>query len=295
MTFSVLLHHYPTDTTVAATASHYPSVGAIVPWASHDGGVLTQAVGDPAIGADGLDELTRRRADDTLAALLHRHGDDASRQIAVVERGGHAAHTGDATLRHAGHVTVETDALRAVCLGNVLTSPRVWQRMAEHVADHGDTADPAMLAAGALAAGRRAGGDLRGVIAAAVNVAEPGRPVWQVRVDDDPDPTARLPALLERARAYQLYQDAVQRWGRADDAADLLGHAAARDPDNLEIAAMRAAAQARAGQAAACEQTLSRVDRRRAQQLLRRVHESGWLPIPEEVRPPPTDEPDEDP
>lgn len=283
MTFSLLVHHRPTATTVAAVASHYPAVGSVVPWVSSDGGVLTQAVGDPAIGADGLAAIRTRSSGEVLTHLLAVHGQPDNRQLAVLTQADSAAHTGRSTMRHSGHERFDTGELHGVCMGNILTSPRVWHRMVEHLTER-PVDDLAQLAAHALVAGHRAGGDLRGQIAVALNVAEPERPGWQVRLDDDVDPVERLPRLVDRARAYQLYADATAQWDAPDQAVALLERAHALDPRNPEVGAVLAAAQARAGQAAASHRTLSQLNSLAAGELLTRIHDSGWLEVPASVR-----------
>lgn len=281
MTFSVVAHQPSTGTTAAAVASHFPGVGAVVPWVSHRGGVATQAVGDPRIGRDALGLIADHTADRILDTVLRRYGQPQLRQITVVRADSAQAHTGQACMTRAGHALVFGDDLVAACAGNICTTDTVWTAMADALR----AADPASClvdrVVAALLAGHGEGGDLRGQMAVALAAAEPGRPVWQLRCDAADGAVLRLPGLVATMRAYEHVGDAVGRIG--DDpasAARILTAAAGLVPGNVEVAAYRAAALAAAGDVDSALQVLEQVDRTVALELLRRVDASGWIPVP---------------
>jgi uncharacterized Ntn-hydrolase superfamily protein len=209
-----------------AVQSHWFAVGQIVPWAEAGvGAVATQSFVDPSYGKLGLDLLRAgKSAPETLRALL---GGDAAcevRQVGVVDANGVVAtFTGNRDIAAAGGIAANASGDTNVTCGshggrlsagrdfavqaNLMANDRVWPAMAKAFEEaKGDLADR-MLAA--LDAAQAEGGDIRGKQSAALIVvnAKPTGRVWQdrvfdLRVDDDPQPLAELRRLVALQRAY---------------------------------------------------------------------------------------------
>lgn len=285
MTFSVLAFDRESGVAAAAVASHFPGVGAVVPWVSADGGVLTQAVGDPEIGRHGLALLADGfPAEEVLARIVGHAGQPSLRQVAVVDaRGGAAAHTGSSCMQVAGDVTCGDGRVAAVALGNICRSAHTWHATAARLLAEvaAGTALPEAAVAGLQAGHADGGGDVRGQLAAALNVHEPSRPVWHVRADADPQAVATLAHLIGNARAYHAVGDAaglLSAGTGAAEAVELLQGAVARVPGNAEVRAYLAAALAADGRPDAARQQLLRCGPVGAE-LLRRVADSGWFGV----------------
>src|SRR4051794_33195125 len=225
-TFSIVAHDPATGQIGVAVQSHWFAVGQIVPWAEAGvGAVATQSFVDPSYGQLGLDLLrTGKSAPDALRGLL---GADAScevRQVAMIDPNGNVAtFTGAHDIQSAGGVAGGGAAAKQVSCGtaggmltigrdfsaqaNLMANDKVWPAMAKaYTASTGDLAER-MLAA--LDAAQSVGGDIRGKQSAAlivVNAKSTGR-AWQdkvfdLRVDDHPQPLAELRRLVTLQRAY---------------------------------------------------------------------------------------------
>jgi uncharacterized Ntn-hydrolase superfamily protein len=189
-----------------AVQSHWFSVGSVVTWAEPGVGVIaTQAFADPGYGALGL-ELMRggKSANEALNALLHIDNDRESRQVAMLDVNGNVvAHTGKSCIPEAGHVVKQGVSAQ----GNIMSSREVWNAMVEaYLASSGDFAERLL---GALEAGERAGGDIRGRQSAAMLVVRVNKsgPIWRnkivdLRVDDSIEPLIELKRLLRLNEAY---------------------------------------------------------------------------------------------
>ncbi len=185
-----------------AVHSHWLSVGSVVPWLEAGvGAVAIQSVPNPTHGPLALQLLRDGLgATDVLHQLLADDAETDSRQIAIVDnQRGVAAHTGRSCIREAGHRT--GDGLSAQA--NLMARDTVWDAMAEafEKAD-GDLAERLLQS---LYAAEAEGGDIRGRQSAAVVVvaAEPsGDRLFDLRVEDDPDPVTELGRLIELRRAY---------------------------------------------------------------------------------------------
>jgi uncharacterized Ntn-hydrolase superfamily protein len=141
-----------------------------------------------------------------------------------------AVHTGDRTIPDAGHVSGDGWSVQA----NMMRRGGVPEAMAEaFTATTGDLAER-MLAA--LDAAEAAGGDIRGKQSAALVVGNGEGPMWErvfdVGIDDSPDPLGEVRRLVRIRRAYL----------GDESCADAMG-------DNPELAFWRALAFAAAGQA----------------------------------------------
>lgn len=240
-TYSIVARDPDTGEIGVAVQSHWFSVGPIVPWAEAGvGAVATQSFVDPSYGPLGLALMRAgKSAPEALAALLAGDSGREVRQVAMIDaRGRVAAHTGKRDIAAAGHIVGEEFSVQA----NLMLNDTVWPAMAKaYTAARGDLAER-MLAA--LDAAQRAGGDIRGRQSAALIVVsgEPtGRPwqdrVFDVRVDDSPDPLGELRRLVTLARAYNHMNagDLAVEKGDHEGALIEYGAAEAMAPDNAEM------------------------------------------------------------
>lgn len=225
-TYSIVARDPATGQIGVAVQSHWFAVGQIVPWAEAGvGAVATQSFVDPSYGKLGLDLLRAgKSAPDSLRALL---GGDAAcevRQVAFVDASGNVAtFTGARDIVAAGGIASQASSTQETKCGshggtlsigkdfavqaNLMANDKVWPAMAKAYAESkGDLAER-MLAA--LDAAQAAGGDIRGKQSAALVVVGPkstGRSwldrVFDLRVDDAPDPLAELRRLVALQRAY---------------------------------------------------------------------------------------------
>ena len=126
--------------------------------------------------------------------------------VAMIDaRGNVAAHTGSKITPAAGHLTARNYSVQA----NTMSSEKVWPAMAR--AFERNTGDfPDRLLA-ALEAGQEAGGDIRGQQTAAIIVVSgtsTGRPwkdrIFDLRVEDSPQPITELTRLVRLQRAYRF-------------------------------------------------------------------------------------------
>jgi len=240
-TFSIVARDPATGELGVAVQSHWFAVGSIVPWAEAAvGAVATQSFVDPSYGKLGLDLMRAgRSAPDALKALLA--GDDGRdvRQVAMVDAQGRvAAHTGVKDIQAAGHIVGNNYSVQA----NLMLNDRVWPAMAQaYESSRGDLAER-MLAA--LEAAQRVGGDIRGKQSAALIVVSghsTGRPwadrVFDLRVDDSPDPLKELRRLVNSQRAYNHMNAGDLAVEKKDHEAALHEYAAAEKlaPENAEM------------------------------------------------------------
>jgi uncharacterized Ntn-hydrolase superfamily protein len=224
-------------------------------------------------------------APEVLAALLRADPDSQVRQVAVIDATGRvAAHTGSRNIPAAGHRVGRGYAVQA----NLMLNERVWPAMARaYEREEGDLAQR-MLAA--LDAAEAAGGDIRGKQSAALVVVRgsPGPHAWEkvfdLRVEDSPDPLGELRRLLLVARAYRAATegDHYLTAGKVDSALAAYGRAAALLPDsatNGELVYWQAVTLADLGRMADALPLFARAfarDRRWAE-LLWRLPEVGLL------------------
>lgn len=225
-TFSIVARDSVTGQMGVAVQSHWFAVGQIVPWAEAGvGAVATQSFVDPSYGKLGLDLLRAgKSAPEALQALLHGDAACQVRQVGVIDaKGAVATFTGSRDIVAAGGIVGKQSGSKHIQCGslggallvgrdfavqaNLMASAAVWPAMAKAFAESkGDLAER-MLAA--LDAAQKAGGDIRGKQSAAlvvVNATRTGKP-WQdrmfdVRVDDHPEPMSELRRLVTLHRAY---------------------------------------------------------------------------------------------
>lgn len=207
-TMSIIAYDSATKQLGVAVESHYFSAGPIVPWAeSGVGAVATQANADPLYGLMGLNLMRAGKdAKSTLNALMAADSFTQTRQIAMIDsKGNAAAFTGKKTSTAAGHYIGKNFSVQA----NTMLNEEVWPAMAKAFeTTKGEFVDRLV---GALEAGQRFGGDIRGKQTAALIVVS-GTPtglVWKdrlfdLRVDDSPEPIIEIKRLVRLQKAYRL-------------------------------------------------------------------------------------------
>jgi uncharacterized Ntn-hydrolase superfamily protein len=205
-TFSIVARDTATGEMGVAVQSHWFSVGSIVSWAEAGvGAVATQSFVDPSYGPLGL-ELMRsgKSAPEALRALLAADPGRDVRQVAIIDSEGRVdAWTGSKDIQAAGHIVGKNYSVQA----NLMSNANIWPAMSRAFENaKGDLADR-MLAA--LDAAQAAGGDIRGRQSAALIVVaakSTGKPwvdrIFDLRVDDSPEPLKELRKLVTLQRAY---------------------------------------------------------------------------------------------
>jgi len=240
-TFSIVARDPNTGDLGVAVQSHWFSVGPLVAWAEAGiGAVATQSFVEPNYGRMGL-ELLRfgRSAPDVLKVLLERDKSRDVRQVAMIDFKGRVdAWTGKNNIQAAGHIVGKEYSVQA----NLMLNDKVWPAMAQAFENtKGDLADR-MLAT--LDAAQAAGGDIRGKQSAALIVVTgkpTGRPwkdrVFDLRVDDNPEPLKELRRLVTLQRAYNHMNAGDLAVENKDNEGALREYSAAEKlvPDNAEM------------------------------------------------------------
>jgi uncharacterized Ntn-hydrolase superfamily protein len=171
------------------------------------GAVATQGMAEPLYGQLGLEMMRYGKdAPAVVKALLATDPELEIRQVAMIDaRGNVAAHTGSKNTAAAGHLTGKNYSVQA----NTMSTAKVWPAMAR--AFEQKTRDLADRLLAALEAGQEAGGDIRGQQTAAiivVNGTSTARPwkdrIFDLRVEDSPEPITELKRLVRLQRAYRL-------------------------------------------------------------------------------------------
>src|SRR5262249_36689174 len=207
-TYSIVARDPKTGELGVAVQSHYFSVGPVVPWAEAGvGAVATQSLVLIDYGPKGL-ELMRQgmTAQQALDSLLKADPHNEGRQVAMVDaKGNVAAYTGPKCIPDAGHLTGDQFTVEA----NLMSNATIWPAMKSAFEKaEGDLAERMLKA---LEAAEKAGGDIRGRQSAAILVVRgqsSGKPwmdkVFDLRVEDSPDPLKELRRLMRLRRAYNL-------------------------------------------------------------------------------------------
>ena len=247
-TYSIVAHDRATGEIGVAVQSHWFAVGANVVWAEAGvGAVATQSFIDPSYGKLGLDLMRAgRSAPEALHGLLAADEGREVRQVAMIDALGRVdAFTGAKAILSAGHIVGEGFSVQA----NLMRNDGVWPAMAKAFREsQGDLAERLLRA---LEAGERAGGDIRGKQSAAILVVS-GKPTGQpwrdrlfdLRVDDAPEPLPELRRLVKLQRAYNHMNAGDAAIERNDSEAALreYGAAEAMFPENAEMAFWHAVA-----------------------------------------------------
>jgi len=287
-TFSIVARDQATGEMGVAVQSHAFSVGSIVTWGEAGVGVVaTQSLVDPGYGMRGL-ELMRKGtpAPDALRQLIAADQHPDGRQVAMLDAMGRVdAFTGKKAIAAAGHHVGNEYSAQA----NLMANDRVWPAMSdayEHT--QGDLAERLLAA---LDAAQAAGGDIRGKESAAILVVRgksSGRPwagadrVYDLRVDDHPEPIKELRRLvnMQRAMNHSSRCDELMTEGRVPEALEECSAATRLLPDFPELRfwhAVTLASVGRESDAAAIFRELFRAQPFWAD-LLRRLPASGLFP-----------------
>lgn len=207
-TYSIVARDPQTGEMGIAVQSHWFSVGSIVTWAEAGVGVVaTQSLVDPAYGPKGLDLMRQGvPAPKALTQLVAADPGRNGRQVAMVDATGAVdAYTGSHAIAAAGHHVGAQYAVQA----NMMGKPTVWPAMAK--AFEGTRGSLADRLVAALEAAEREGGDIRGRQSAALIVVKAtgsGKPwvggdrLFDLRVEDHPQPVAELKRLVRLQKAY---------------------------------------------------------------------------------------------
>lgn len=205
-TYSIVARDAETGQLGAAVQSHWFSVGPLVPFAEAGvGAVATQSFIEVSYGPLGLELMAMgRTAPEALRALVSTDDDESVRQVAMIDADGNvAAHTGANAIYAAGHRTGVGYSVQA----NLMENPTVWDAMA--VAFENADGDLAERMLQALEAAEAEGGDIRGRQSAAmliVRAESTGKPwedrIFDLRVEDHPEPVGELRRLVQLQRAY---------------------------------------------------------------------------------------------
>jgi uncharacterized Ntn-hydrolase superfamily protein len=207
-TYSIVARDPATGEMGVAVQSHWFAVGSIVTWAEAGVGVVaTQSLVDPAYGPKGLDLMRQGMpAPKALAQLVAADAGRNGRQVAMVDTTGAVdAYTGPGAIAAAGHKVGVQYSVQA----NMMGKPTVWPAMATAFESATGTLADRLIAA--LEAAEREGGDVRGRQSAALLIVKAtgtGKPwvggdrLFDLRVDDHPQPVAELKRLVRLQTAY---------------------------------------------------------------------------------------------
>jgi uncharacterized Ntn-hydrolase superfamily protein len=242
-TYSIVARDPATGEMGVAVQSHWFSVGSIVTWGEAGVGVVaTQSLVEPAYGPKGL-ELMRQGvpAPKALERLVAEDAGRNGRQVAMLDAtGAVSAYTGPGAIAAAGHHVGAQYSTQA----NMMGKPTVWPAMAKAFeAATGSLADRLIAA---LEAAEREGGDIRGRQSAAILIVKAkgsGRPwagadrVFDLRVEDHPQPVEELKRLVRLQKAYQRANrgDELMTEKKVDEALKEYAAAAKIAPEIVEL------------------------------------------------------------
>ncbi|HEN20910.1 MAG TPA: DUF1028 domain-containing protein [Desulfobacteraceae bacterium] len=205
-TYSIVALDKETGQMGVAVQSHWFSVGFLVPWIEPGvGAVATQSFVKVDYGPDGLNLMKQgKTAEEALKELIKADENEAVRQVAMVDiHGNVAVHTGKNCIPEAGHITGKGYS----CQANLMLKDTVWKAMADAYENtSGELVERLMTA---LEAAEREGGDIRGRQSAAIIVAKIDKTdrwwegiLYNLRVEDHPDPVKELKRLVKLNQAY---------------------------------------------------------------------------------------------
>tara|TARA_B100001996_G_scaffold372429_1_gene348787 strand:- start:152 stop:1132 length:981 start_codon:yes stop_codon:yes gene_type:complete len=240
-TYSIVAVDQKSGQMGVAVQSHWFSVGSLVTWAEPGVGVVaTQSFVRPEYGPELLHLMSRGYSAKTALNKLTTHDSEKNvRQIGVVRIDGQSAsYTGKDCVEFASGLEGDGYAIQA----NIMTSPGVPEAMElAYLNTKGSLADRLYAA---LVAAENAGGDLRGKQSAAMLVVPRDKvdsllssKIYDIRVDDHPDPLGELGRLMQIQKAY-IYAnegDILSSQGKLDQALDAYNRASELYPENVEL------------------------------------------------------------
>lgn len=206
-TFSIVARDEKTGEMAVGVQSHWFSVGTAVPWAEAGvGAVATQSFVDKSYGPKALALLKKGfTAQQALDSLSKSDPGRDVRQVAIVDNNGNiATHTGKKCIQVAKHIQGKQFSVQS----NMMLGEQVGEYMVKAFEQSAGKplAERVLLS---LEAAQKAGGDIRGMQAAAL-VVVPGRTTenWNnksvdLRVDDSPRPLQELRRLYFVHLAYE--------------------------------------------------------------------------------------------
>jgi uncharacterized Ntn-hydrolase superfamily protein len=226
-------------------------------------------------------------AEVALKGLLAADPHPEVRQVAFVDaRGNVAVHTGEKAIEAAGHQRGRGFSVQA----NLMLKPTVPAAMARaYENSQGDLAERLLAA---LEAAQAEGGDIRGRQSAAilvVNGTSSGKPwtdrLFDLRIEDHPEPVRELRRIVHLARAYQHMNAGDDALTREDVAGALREYATAQEmvPDsatNGEMAFWQAVTLVGIGKVADALPLFRRAFAQDSNwiELVRRLPKAGQLP-----------------
>jgi uncharacterized Ntn-hydrolase superfamily protein len=287
-TYSIVARDGATGEMGVAVQSHWFAVGSIVTWAEAGvGAVATQSFVDPGYGMKGLDLMRNGMpAPDALKQLVAADKQPEGRQVAMIDAQGRVdAYTGKSAIAAAGHHVGNQYSVQA----NMMANEKIWPAMAAAFeSTKGDLADRLLAA---LEAAERAGGDARGRQSAAILVVKAkstGRPwvgadrVFDLRVDDNPQPVPELKRLirLQRAYAHANHGDELMTEQKVDEALKEYEASSKIAPEIQELPFWHAVTLASVGREKEAEPIFRAVFAKepRWMELLKRLPAAGLMP-----------------
>jgi uncharacterized Ntn-hydrolase superfamily protein len=190
-------------------------------WAKSGVGIVaTQSLTERSYGPLGLELLEAGKTpEQALSALVAGDPESSVRQVGMVSsEGAAAAHTGERCIPDAGHQVGVGYSVQA----NIMRNTSIWPRMAEAFEAATGTLAERLLAT--LDVAEKAGGDWRGMQAAGLLVVEgqakPWERVFDLRVEDHPEPLKELRRLHDMAAGYRA-QSRVEERAKAARAGNL--------------------------------------------------------------------------
>jgi uncharacterized Ntn-hydrolase superfamily protein len=202
-TFSIVGRCERTGQLGAAVSTADVAAGRLVTWARAGvGAVATQSWPSLYLAIDGLRLMEQgASAQDALDQVLADDPGRAVRQLGMVDsRGGSASYSGDECTQWYG----ESIGPNFAAQGNMLIRGKTVSAMAESFvgSTHLDLAERLLLA---LEAGQAGGGDMRGRQCSALLVVDTEEyALWDLRVDEHPQPGAELRRIYEIAKLQLL-------------------------------------------------------------------------------------------
>jgi uncharacterized Ntn-hydrolase superfamily protein len=241
MTYSIVARDPQTGEIGVAVQTALAGVGRLCPWAEAGiGAVATQAHVRTSHGPSGLSLMRNgHTAPQALAGVIAADPNAQIRQIGMVDaQGNTASHTGTSTIRYAGHRVGEGYAVQA----NMMAKDTVPPAMAE--AFEGAKGNLMQRIIASLYAAQAEGGDFRGQQSAALIIVSGNLPqanwggvLYDVRVDDHPEPLKELERISNRHYAYQMTDEAagLTQQGDIESAMGRYQDAIALAPEDLQL------------------------------------------------------------